>query len=77
MAHDTAGHSSVGRTSRLQYKSQVTTKGPRVISGDSAGEKTRRQLFDESTAYGFCHRLRAVCHLQEGKQALYVFLHGA
>ena len=55
MAHDTAGHSGVGRANWLQYKSQVATKGPRVVSGDSAGEKTRRQLFDKFTAHGFCH----------------------
>ena len=50
---------------------------PRVVSGVCACEKTRRQLFDESTAHGFCHRLCAVSHLQEGKQAPHVFLDGA
>jgi hypothetical protein len=77
MAHDTADHKSLGRASRLQCKSQMATKEPRVGAGDSACEKTGRQLFDEFTAYGFCHRLRAVSHLQEGKQAPHVFLDGA
>ena len=50
---------------------------PCVISGDFACEKTSRQLFDEPTAHGFCHRLCAVSHLQKGKQAPHVFLDGA
>jgi len=67
MAHDMADHNALGRASRLQCKSQVATKEPHVGSGDSACEKTSRHLFDESTAHGFCHRLCAVSHLQEGK----------
>ena len=77
MAHDTVDHKGLGRTSRPQCKSQVATKGPRVGTGDSACEQMGRQLFDESTAHGLCHRLRAVSHLQEGKQAPHVFLDGA
>ena len=77
MAYDTADHKRLGRASRLQCKSQMATKEPRVGTGDSACEQMGRQLFDESTTHGLCHRLRAVSHLQEGKQALHVFLDGA
>src|SRR4030095_1157069 len=72
-----ANHNAMERASRLQDTSQVATKEPLVGSGDSACEKTSRQLVDESTAHGFCHRLRAVSHLQEGKQALHIFLDSA
>jgi hypothetical protein len=59
------------------YNVRAKWPQPRVVSGDSACEKTSRQLFDESTAHGFCHRLRAISHLQEGKQAPHIFLDGA
>src|SRR5262245_66654493 len=71
-----ANYKAQGRASRLECKSQVATKEPHVGSGESACEKTSKQLFDESTAHSFCHRLRAVSHLQEGKQAPHVFLDG-